>query len=51
MSTSEDYIFVCPECTQSITVNASMRSALVENGCVVCGSSVSPNHFETASEE
>ncbi|WP_312907411.1 DUF7560 family zinc ribbon protein [Natronosalvus caseinilyticus] len=50
MSASEDYRFVCPECAQAITVNASMRDALVENGCVVCGSTVSRADFEELAE-
>lgn len=50
MSTSEDFIFVCPECAQSITVNAAMRDALVENGCAVCGSTVDKAHFETSDD-
>ncbi|WP_255170920.1 DUF7560 family zinc ribbon protein [Natrononativus amylolyticus] len=46
MSTSEDYTFVCPGCSQSIAVNASMRDALVENGCAICGTPVSRDAFE-----
>lgn len=46
MGSSEEYTFVCPDCAQSITVNASMREALVDNGCVVCGSGVSEDDFE-----
>jgi predicted RNA-binding Zn-ribbon protein involved in translation (DUF1610 family) len=45
MSASEDYTFVCPECGESMMVNDSMRQALVENGCVICGSSVSGGAF------
>lgn len=45
MSTGSDYTFVCPECGESMSVNAPMRDALVENGCVVCGASVSGDAF------
>lgn len=45
MSAAEEYVFVCPNCEESMEVNASMRDALVENGCVVCGSPVSPDAF------
>ncbi|WP_420828747.1 DUF7560 family zinc ribbon protein [Halomicrobium salinisoli] len=45
MSASEDYVFVCPECEESMEVNASMRDALMENGCVICGSPVSAAAF------
>lgn len=46
MSASEDVTFHCPECGQSIAVNAAMREALLENGCAVCGSPVSREAFE-----
>lgn len=39
------YVFVCPECDESMQVNASMRDALVENGCVICGAAVSRGSF------
>lgn len=45
MTDSTDYTFVCPECAESILVNESMRDALLDNGCVVCGSSVSRQAF------
>lgn len=48
MSASADYTFVCPECGESMMVNDSMRDALVENGCVVCGSQVSASAFHAA---
>lgn len=50
MSANEDYVFVCPECEESMEVNALMRDALVENGCVVCGAPVSSTAF-TATEQ
>ncbi|WP_459191935.1 DUF7560 family zinc ribbon protein [Halosimplex sp. J119] len=49
MRASEEYIFVCPGCEESMEVNASMRDALLENGCVVCASPVSEAAF-TATE-
>jgi transcription elongation factor Elf1 len=48
MGATEDYIFVCPECGESMEVNGSMKDALVENGCVVCGSPIGQTAFEVA---
>jgi len=48
MSAGEEYVFVCPKCDESMAVNASMREALVENGCVVCGAPVSDAAFTPA---
>lgn len=45
MSCSETHTFVCPGCTESISVDAGMRDALIEHGCVVCGTAVSPSAF------
>ncbi|MBP1954737.1 putative nucleic acid-binding Zn ribbon protein [Halarchaeum rubridurum] len=42
---STEYTFVCPECGESLDVNASMRDALLDRGCVICGASVSPSAF------
>lgn len=44
-----DYTFVCPECGESVTVNPSMRDALLDNGCVICGATVSPAAFTACS--
>ena len=51
MSTCEDYVFVCPECDQSIRVNPSMREALVENGCVICGTAITQDAFDSQNDE
>ncbi|WP_424018854.1 DUF7560 family zinc ribbon protein [Halorientalis pallida] len=48
MATGPDYTFACPECDESMSVNASMRDALVEHGCVVCGTSVTPTVFSSS---
>lgn len=45
MNTGVEYLFVCPVCEETIDVNSSMKDALVENGCVICGSSVSQAAF------
>jgi hypothetical protein len=45
MSSFEGFTFVCRACTHSTTVNVPMRDALVENGCVVCGTSVTETAF------
>jgi putative FmdB family regulatory protein len=41
----EEYEFTCPECEQTIDVNAPMREATIANGCPVCGAAVSAEHF------
>ncbi|SEO69779.1 hypothetical protein SAMN05216388_101730 [Halorientalis persicus] len=51
MATGPDYTFACPECDESISVNGSMRDALVENGCVVCGASVTNAVFSSSAAE
>ncbi|WP_193767763.1 DUF7560 family zinc ribbon protein [Halorientalis pallida] len=48
MATRSDFVFACPECGESMAVNASMRAALVESGCVVCGASVPSSVFSSA---
>ncbi|SEK28990.1 DUF7560 family zinc ribbon protein [Haloferax larsenii] len=48
MTDSADYTFECPDCGESMMVNASMRDALIDNGCVICGSTVSQQSFSTA---
>ena len=45
MAEVQEYDFVCPECAHEIEVNASMREALIANGCVICGASVSADAF------
>lgn len=50
MCADDDYTFVCPECGESMAVNGPMRDALVANGCVVCGSTVSEDAFSDASD-
>lgn len=41
----EEYTFVCPVCDESLEVNDSMKDALVERGCVICGTSVTTEAF------
>lgn len=48
MSTSEEIVFTCPECGETMVVNPAMRDALRSNGCVVCGASVSDDAFAVA---
>lgn len=45
MTVDEDFTFVCPECEESLTVNDSMMDALIDKGCVICGSTVSTESF------
>jgi hypothetical protein len=42
---TEDATFRCPVCEETLKVNASMREALVERGCVVCGADLTPDAF------
>jgi transcription elongation factor Elf1 len=51
MATGSDYTFTCPECGESMSVNAAMREALVEKGCVVCGASVSRAVFSSTAAD
>ena len=46
MNGSADFHFECPNCAESIEVNGSMKTALVESGCIVCGVAISPAAFE-----
>jgi hypothetical protein len=41
----EEYTFVCRTCGESLTVNESMRDALIERGCVICGTVVTAAAF------
>jgi predicted RNA-binding Zn-ribbon protein involved in translation (DUF1610 family) len=44
------YVFDCPECGQDIEVDASMRAAILSNGCPVCTEPVATACFEAAEE-
>lgn len=41
----KDYLFLCPECDESLKVNDLMKESLVERGCVICGTSVTSKAF------
>ena len=43
-----EHTFSCPECGETLEVNASMRDALLEFGCVLCGTLVSDEAFSTS---
>lgn len=47
MGKNSEYVFVCPGCLESITVNESMKNAILNEGCVLCGTGVSPEAFTT----
>ncbi|MHB9288857.1 hypothetical protein ACKVMT_17655 [Halobacteriales archaeon Cl-PHB] len=47
---SEEFTFVCPACGESLDVNDSMRTALLDKGCVICGSSVGEEAFSKNSK-
>lgn len=44
-----EYRFACPECEETLEVNGPMREALLDRGCVICGSAVSPRAFSRTS--
>ena len=50
-SEGEEFVFVCPACDERLEVNESMKAALVERGCVICGASVSPDSFSPLSTD
>jgi hypothetical protein len=43
------YVFVCPECEEKLSINESMRETLLEKGCVICGSPLSEEAFADVS--
>lgn len=45
MTDSAEYRMTCPSCGETLVVDDSMRAALVENGCVVCGGNLSGDAF------
>ncbi len=45
----KEYIFLCPECQESLEVNESMKKTLTENGCVVCGTALTEAAFSEES--
>ena len=45
-SEEEEFVFVCPACEERLAVNESMKAALVERGCVICGASVKAAAFQ-----
>ncbi|AGB36799.1 DUF7560 family zinc ribbon protein [Natronococcus occultus] len=49
MSPPETVCFVCPACTRSIEVTESVREALIESGCVICGTDVDDDAFDQES--
>ncbi len=44
-SEADDYTFHCPQCGEGLSVNAAMRTALIEKGCVICGAAVTAAAF------
>jgi len=47
MSCSGNLTFHCPDCGEAMSVNEPMRDALLDHGCVVCGTSVSASAFSS----
>ncbi|AFK18190.1 zinc ribbon domain-containing protein [Haloferax mediterranei ATCC 33500] len=46
---ADEYEFTCTQCGERFEVNDSMRDALLERGCPICGSATSENEFATLS--
>lgn len=46
----DEYTFRCPECDESLEVNAEMKAVLVEKGCVICGATVTADAFTPSPE-
>jgi predicted RNA-binding Zn-ribbon protein involved in translation (DUF1610 family) len=44
---AEEFEFGCPDCGETLTVNEPMKRTLVENGCVVCGSGLTADAFDS----
>jgi len=47
MKRDDEFEFGCPACGETLTVNDSMRVALIENGCVVCGCGLTADAFDS----
>ena len=45
MSGGGNLRFHCPGCGENMSVNEPMRDALLDHGCVVCGTTVSASAF------
>ncbi|WP_438267329.1 DUF7560 family zinc ribbon protein [Halovenus rubra] len=43
----DEYSFTCPACSQEISVNSEMKTAILANGCPVCTESVDTGCFDT----
>ncbi|MFC7173845.1 hypothetical protein ACFR97_11660 [Haloplanus litoreus] len=50
MNGGTELVFHCPACGECMAVNAPMREALLDQGCVVCGSVVSQSAFSPSPE-
>ncbi len=42
----QEYTYICPECTQEISVNSEMKNAILANGCPVCAATVTRTDFD-----
>lgn len=47
MADPASYQYDCPVCAESIAVNEAMREALIEHGCVSCGSALTDEAFSS----
>ncbi|WP_340101436.1 DUF7560 family zinc ribbon protein [Salinibaculum salinum] len=45
----KEYLFVCPECNESLKLDDPMRDALLVRGCVICGAAVTADAFTSES--
>lgn len=40
--------FCCPACAESVRVNEEMKDAMLEKGCIICGTPVTSSDFAEA---
>ncbi|MCL9818016.1 DUF7560 family zinc ribbon protein [Natronocalculus amylovorans] len=45
------FVFVCPDCQQTIEVNDQMRETILKTGCPVCTSTASTADFASNTSE
>jgi len=48
---SRQFTFDCPECSVETQVDEDVRTAILEDGCVLCRTSVGPGAFSGVETE
>ena len=46
MSQTESDVFVCPGCGEQLSVSPELRTAVIQNSCPVCATTVEKSDFE-----